>query len=75
MYDKHISLLVGSTNVYVGIFYQIYLLPQLTITFIFIFRLLLWNYGDDVIGCWINSTSLSGYEKVCCACLDEDSTE
>ena len=69
IYSEPLLFMVGGYNIYGGVFYQIYLLPHLTINY---FSLLLWNYGDVVVGCWINSTSLSGYEKVFCDCLNED---
>ena len=74
MYAKSISFLAGSNNVYGIIFYQMYLLPWLTIPpppppFL---NLVLWNYGHVVFGWWVTSKSLSGYEKVCydvCVCF------
>ena len=34
------------------------------------FLFLLCNYGEVVFGFWIPSTSLSGYAKVCCNCIN-----
>ena len=48
IYAKPISFLVGSTNVYVIIFYQMYLLPYPIIPAFF--YLVLWNPGDAVFG-------------------------
>ena len=69
MYAKPISFLVGSTNMYEGIFDQMCLLPQIIIPFLKI--LLVWNYDDVVVGCWITSKYPSEYEKLCCDCLNE----
>ena len=69
MYDKPITFMVGSPNIHGCIFYQMCLLPCLT--FNIFSRLVLWNSDDVVVGLWIDSTSLSGYEKVCCDWLNE----
>ena len=51
MYAKHISLLVGITNMYGGIFYQLYLLPYLNIPHFFDFlNFVLCNSSDVVFG-------------------------
>ena len=70
MYTKHISLLVGSIDIYGFIFYQVYLLPS-SIKKI----LVMFNYGYVVFGCCITSTYLSGYAKVCHDWLNEDFME
>ena len=36
MYAKTLIFLVGSTNIYGGVFYQVYLLPQLIIPSFFL---------------------------------------
>ena len=35
MYDEPVAFMVGINNMYEGIFYQMYLLPHLTIPFLF----------------------------------------
>ena len=60
MYDQSLLFLFGSTNIYRGVFYQIYLLPCLTINDFIFLSLVLWNYCDIVVGFWIASPSLSG---------------
>ena len=32
---------------------------------------MLWSYGDIVVGCWITSTSYSGYAQVCCGYINK----
>ena len=70
MYAKYLEFMVGSTNMYGGVFFQMYLLPQLNIP-VLILNLVLWNSSDVLVGLWITSTFLLGYAKLCCDCLDE----
>ena len=72
---KPIIFMVGSNNINRSIFYQIYLLPRLNIPSFspppFFILSVLWNISDVVVGLWITSTSLSGYEKLCCDWINE----
>ena len=70
MYAKPISLLVGSTNFYGIISYQMYLLPWITASPPF-FYLVPFNSGDVFFGCWVTSTCLSGHQKLCCDWINE----
>ena len=65
MYAKHLSFQVGSVNIYGSNFYQVVLLPCITIP----------NYGDVVFSLWITSTYLSGYAKLCRGWIDEESLD
>ena len=73
IYAKPLAFMISSTNTYGCIFYLIYLLPWLAITFVKI--LVLRNSGDVVAGSWITSTYLRVYEKVCCHWINEDLLE
>ena len=68
MYAKTLAFLVGVTNMYGGILYQIYHLPLITIPF---FNLLTCNSSGVIVGFWITSKYLSGYAKLYCDCLNE----
>ena len=67
---KPISFLIGSTNVYGIVFYQVYLLLQITNLPPFL-NLVIWNFCDVVVGFCITSIYLSGYEKLCCGHINE----
>ena len=68
LYAEPLTFLVISINIYGSIFYQVYLIPWITILFS---KLVLYNSGDVVVSFWVTSTSLSGYPQVFYGWLNE----
>ena len=74
IYSKPISFLIGSTNVYRILFYQVYLLLRITNLPPFL-NWVMWNFCDVVVGFCITSIYLSGYAKLCCGHINKSFPE
>ena len=72
MYYTHLAFMVGSSDMYGSIFLSNVPPPTYHYTFLICNILVLWNYGDVVVGLWITLSYLSVNTKLCCDSLNED---